>query len=250
MTKCEFCTENIPRSFECFFCGSVFCAEHRNPKNHNCPEIWQVALNTKVSSDAQLGRLSDNYSVEPDERIVTDSMVSPTILAMQRKTKIRWLAICLSIILLTGMSCSIAYPLGHNTGYSEGTQSGYQSGYEQGYSIGVVDGVGRGYDIRDPTSQEALRFIASDQTDQNVYLSGQYTCENFASDLKDNAFWIGFRCGYVIVNFDEGIGHAINVFNTTDRGMIFVEPQNDEIVTLTVGQHYLDRTVVRFIIVW
>jgi hypothetical protein len=209
-----------------------------------------MALNTKVYSDAESPYLADNYTIEPRERIVTDSTVSPTILAMQRQNKKRWLAICLSIILLTGMSYSIAYPMGHNAGYSEGTQSGYLSGYEQGYSIGVVDGVGRGYDIRDPTYQEALLFMASDQTDQNVYLSGQYTCENFASELKDSAFWTGFRCGYVIVNFDAGIGHAINVFNTTDRGMIFVEPQNDEIVTLTVGQHYLDRTVVRFIIVW
>lgn len=114
------------------------------------------------------------------------------------------------------------------------------------------------FNISDPTYNEAIRFIQLDQTNQNIYTEN-YTCENFAADFKNNAFKDGLRCGYVAVNFPEG-GHAIVCFNTTDHGLIFVEPQYDQIVTLIVGGHYCqlnnfelpdwDDTIVRFIIIW
>lgn len=28
--------------FKCPYCGNYFCAEHRLPENHNCPEIWKA----------------------------------------------------------------------------------------------------------------------------------------------------------------------------------------------------------------
>ena len=28
--------------FRCPYCGNFFCAEHRLPENHNCPEIWKA----------------------------------------------------------------------------------------------------------------------------------------------------------------------------------------------------------------
>jgi len=96
-------------------------------------------------------------------------------------------------------------------------------------------------ELRDPTYLEALQFIESDQTDKNLYKAQEYTCANFATEFKSNALKAGYRCGYVRVFFADW-SHALNCFNTTDRGLIFVEPQLDEIVTLTIGQPYWDRT--------
>jgi len=96
-------------------------------------------------------------------------------------------------------------------------------------------------ELRDPTYQEALQFIESDQTDKGLYKDGEYTCDNFATDFKNNAFKAGYRCGYVLV-FLADWSHALNCFNTTDYRLVFVEPQEDEIVTLTIGQPYWDRT--------
>ena len=96
-------------------------------------------------------------------------------------------------------------------------------------------------ELRDLTYQEALQFIESDQTDKNLYKEGKYTCANFAKDFKNNALKAGYRCGYVLV-FSPDWSHALNCFNTTDYGLIFIEPQEDEIVTLTIGQPYWDRT--------
>jgi len=116
--------------------------------------------------------------------------------------------------------------------------------------------------LRNLTYQEALQFIHADQTDRNIYLDGKYTCVNFAKDFKINAAKLGYRCGYVVVLMVDW-SHAINCFNTTDSGLIFVEPQKDEIVMLTVGQPYWDRakyapqypssyndTVIGFQITW
>ena len=104
------------------------------------------------------------------------------------------------------------------------------------------------YNIRDPTHQEALQFICSDQTDKNQY-NESYTCINFANDFRNNALNEGYRCGYITIEFPEA-RHAIVCFNTSDNGLIFIEPQNDEIVTLTTEQQYLGRMILRFSITW
>lgn len=104
------------------------------------------------------------------------------------------------------------------------------------------------YNIRDPTYQEALQFICSDQTDKNQY-NESYTCINFADDLLNNALNEGYRCGYVTIEFPDA-RHAIVCLNTTDNGLIFLEPQNDEIITLTTEQQYLGSMILRFSITW
>jgi len=104
------------------------------------------------------------------------------------------------------------------------------------------------YTLRNPAYQETLEFLDSDQTDKNQY-NQSYTCINFANDFKKNALKEGYRCGYVIVEFHE-TRHAIVCFNTSDNGLIFIEPQNDKIVTLTTEQQYLGKTVLRFSIIW
>ncbi|MFQ6094562.1 MAG: hypothetical protein ACE5NN_00315 [Candidatus Bathyarchaeia archaeon] len=151
------------------------------------------------------------------------------------------------------------YQEGYNDGHLQGNLTGYKTGYDAGYVQGVTDGAGRGYDIRDPTYREALEFVSFDLTDKNEYDKESYTCVNFAADFKNNALNAGYKCGYVYIQFPDS-AHTIVCFNTTDRGLIFVEPQIDEIMTLTIGQPYWDRTryeapdfddtVVRFVIAW
>lgn len=158
------------------------------------------------------------------------------------------------------------YQLGYDNGYDTGYESGYlagfydgnESGFAEGYVQGVEDGAGRGYTIRDPTYDEAIAFTAWDKTDENEY-SENYTCHHFTADFKNNAFEAGYRCGYVVIEFPE-YAHAIVCFNTTDYGVIFIEPQWEDIVILTIGQLYsdlneyeppdYDDTIVSFTIIW
>jgi uncharacterized protein YlxW (UPF0749 family) len=135
-----------------------------------------------------------------------------------------------------------------NSGYAEGESEGYQLGYDEGYAQGVEDGPEIGWYIRDPTYDEVIAFTNSDKTDENEYTS-DYVCYDFTADFNSNAFQMGYRCGFVYIEFSDS-AHAIACFNTTDNGLIYIEPQNDEIVTLTIGQSYLGDTIVDIGIIW
>jgi predicted nucleic acid-binding Zn-ribbon protein len=135
-----------------------------------------------------------------------------------------------------------------NLGYAEGEAAGYQVGYDEGYAQGVEDGAGSGWYIRDPTYAEAIAFINSDRTDENEYTE-DYVCYDFTADFNSNAFQMGYRCGFVYIEFEDG-AHAIACFNTTDEGLIYIEPQNDKIVDVAVGQSYWGDIIVKIGIIW
>jgi hypothetical protein len=124
----------------------------------------------------------------------------------------------------------------------------YQLGYDAGYAQGVEDGAGSGWYIRDPTYDEAIAFIDSDRTDENEY-TDDYVCYDFTADFNANAFQMGYRCGFVYMEFHDG-AHAIACFNTTDRGLIYIEPQTDEIVVVAVGRVYIGGIIVKMGIIW
>jgi len=136
----------------------------------------------------------------------------------------------------------------YNLGYDEGESDGYEFGYDEGYFQCVEDLTQTGWYIRDPTYEEAVAFINSDKTDENMY-TDNYVCYDFTADFEDNAAQMGYRCGFVYIEFSDG-AHAIACFNTTDNGIIYVEPQNDEIVSLAIGQTYLDHIIIDLGIIW
>jgi hypothetical protein len=131
---------------------------------------------------------------------------------------------------------------GENSGYFSGYTDGNVDGFEDGYVKGVEDGVGRGFTIRDPTYQEVIGFIQTDKTDEMEYIPrdepGYFVCGDFASTVKRNAFELGYRCFYVTIDYPGGTGHAINGFNTTDQGFVYVESQSDYLVNLRLGYKY------------
>lgn len=126
---------------------------------------------------------------------------------------------------------------------------------------------GYGYVLRDPSYREMERFLADDETSRQEYAESEYTCVDFAADVKRNAANEGIRCAYVIIEFRGGGGHAIVAFDPTDRdGLVFIEPQFDWEVEPEVGRryyecvrpppgHYMaepdyDDTITRIIVVW
>lgn len=105
---------------------------------------------------------------------------------------------------------------------------------------------GERYTLHDPTYFELVSFMTSDKTDKKPYDESSFTCINYAQEVNNNAEEKGIRCGYVRVNLSGGVGHALVVFNTTDRGMVYYEPQSDERVNLRVGKDYwADCVIVR-----
>ncbi len=94
-----------------------------------------------------------------------------------------------------------------------------------------------GYGESDPTFQQVLDLMAADRTDTKTYDRDTYNCWNFSLDVMRAAMERHYRCGLVAINY-TGPGHAIVAFNTTDRGVVYFEPQSDERVLLKVGARY------------
>jgi hypothetical protein len=266
MPKCEQCGKEMIIPYECSFCGRYFCVEHRLPENHNCPNLSpRTSLEWKVEEKPIE---EERMAWEGELHFIKESVEEQKVEKPKPRGKLKYIVPLFCIILIlasyanysfgynSGSNASFnrGYEIGHNDGYLDGNLTGYELGYNQG----VIDGAGTGYNIRDPTYQEMLNFIASDRTDENEY-SENYTCFHFTADVKNNAFEEGYRCGFVYILFPDS-AHTIVCFNTTDHGLIFIEPQFDDIVTLSIDQSYsnlngyeqpdYNDTIISFTIIW
>jgi len=125
---------------------------------------------------------------------------------------------------------------------------------------------GYGYVLRDPSYREMKDFLEQDETSEQEYLRNEYICVDFAANVKANAAKEGIRCAYVVIEYLGTNGHAIVAFDTTDRGLVYVEPQFDWDVELETGRRYYecvvppsgqymvepeyDDTIARIVVIW
>lgn len=74
-----------------------------------------------------------------------------------------------------------------------------------------------------PTWQQVKDFITQDNTDHIPY-TFDFVCGDFAERVYDNAEARGIRTAFVTIHFaDNSSPHAINVFQTTDRGLVYID---------------------------
>jgi hypothetical protein len=75
-----------------------------------------------------------------------------------------------------------------------------------------------------PTWLELMAFLEADTTDRQPYNADSFACVAFAEQLHNNAEAAGIEAAFVAVQFeDREVGHALNAFNTTDRGLVFID---------------------------
>jgi hypothetical protein len=89
---------------------------------------------------------------------------------------------------------------------------------------------------------ELVKFLEDDHTNWNTYDPVHYTCLDFAVDLVANARKQNLKAWIVLVKFknDEN-GHAFVAFETSDHGIMYIEPQGDNTyMNLSVGQRLCD----------
>lgn len=136
------------------------------------------------------------------------------------------------------------YEIGYNeqykVGYNEAFDKGYDQGYESGLSAGHAEGLATIVELHDPTYKELEEFLARNKTNLKPYIEDEdeFVCFNFAAEVNNNAELEGIRAALVILCFQHSAGHAIVAFETVDKGLIFIEPQSDEVVTPVIGKPY------------
>jgi hypothetical protein len=106
---------------------------------------------------------------------------------------------------------------------------------------------------KDPSWDELKQFLMQDATDQVVYDDATFVCADFAEMLHNNAEDAGIRAAYVSLDFvGQSSGHALNAFNTTDRGRIYIDdtgtPEGfvcsaDKVVDLQTGEEYIPESI-------
>jgi hypothetical protein len=105
--------------------------------------------------------------------------------------------------------------------------------------------------VHNPTMAELKAFLNEDQTERYVYSKPSFVCTNFAVILHDNAEAKGIRCAFVAIQ-GTGSSHALDAFQTTDDGLIFVDDTGtttgfgvDKLAKITMGSEVSEVAVFR-----
>ena len=85
-------------------------------------------------------------------------------------------------------------------------------------------------ELADISWPELKQFLEQDDTDSLTYVGGRFDCSGFAITLRDNAARCGIRCAYVEINFSVDSGHALNAFETTDMGLVYVDSTEADMI--------------------
>jgi len=153
----------------------------------------------------------------------------------------------IALIIFGGAGYCVGYSLGNSagnsTGWEKGTTYGNNIGYERGYSLGydngkeyVVTHIDEYAAIPKPVKyDEVVKFLEEDRT-SDIQYSEDFDCVSFTKAVKEQANIKGIKCAVVSMRlYDyelrEKWGHAVNCFETTDRGIVYFDPQTD-------GQRY------------
>lgn len=76
---------------------------------------------------------------------------------------------------------------------------------------------------RDCTFSELGAYLEQTKIDRIKYDWHSFDCKDFALLLHNEAEIAGIRAGFVVIEYMGGVMHACNCFNTTDRGLIFID---------------------------
>jgi hypothetical protein len=97
----------------------------------------------------------------------------------------------------------------------------------------------------DPTWQQLVAFISEDGTDEKTYDEFSFPCGAFAEEVHNNAEAAGIKTAWVAIEFsDQSWGHACNAFQTTDKGLVFIDCTGEDLRSkLTVTPAPIDGKV-------
>jgi len=87
----------------------------------------------------------------------------------------------------------------------------------------------------DVSWEQVKEFLVQDDTNAHLYILDSFVCADFAALLHNRAEAAGIKTAYVSVDFAEGPAHALNAFNTTDRGLVYIDCTGQGFQTPTSG---------------
>ncbi len=78
-------------------------------------------------------------------------------------------------------------------------------------------------DAVDPSWEELKEFIFQDNTDKNIYSESENACGEFSEAVHNNAEIAGYRAALAVIHIEGETPHALNAFDTTDKGLVYID---------------------------
>ena len=99
-------------------------------------------------------------------------------------------------------------------------------------------------DAKPVSYDDLISFLNTDHTEDAQYVMPTYTCVDFSANLYDDAEAAGIKCGLVSVFFEgSGPGHAFDAFQTTDKGIVYIDSTGINNTERQAGYMALDANV-------
>jgi hypothetical protein len=139
---------------------------------------------------------------------------------------------------------------------AEGTSKlPYPHLFSQDFYVKYYDGsyvtITNHHNAHDPTMAELKAFLKGDNTEDYPAAVPSFVCLNYAVMLHNHAEADGIRCAVVVI-YGSSDAHALNAFQTTDEGLVFVDDTGntqgqdvDKFAKITVGQEVSELPVFR-----
>lgn len=230
---CNICGTDL-LLYKCKYCGKTYCDGHRLPQGHNCPGLAEY-------NDLLEKGIIERPGLQPSVVIPEKSMLPvsrPTSLARGAWKTFRLLSLvvialaCLiAVIMLIGfiekrlpIDSTEIIPIQNTTGAR----------------VVLVNNAS----ATDPTYDQLVAFLKADNTSSLKYAYPTWTCADFSRTLHDNAEARGIKAAFVAVEFTDAsvdysvydpgtgpltpspspdLGHGLNLFNTVDKGPVYVD---------------------------
>lgn len=252
---CDFCKKKLPSiPFKCRHCGGLFCGKHRLPESHNCKEFTYskttYSQNRKVQDYKPVHSLRQKKTYQQKNKKKAKRKYLYFKIRNTVKSILYPFSLIIFLLLIVFLVEGLSY-MGIIQEVDINATSHYIGDYKDGYRTYAVGGDGNRIYLQnnpnatDPTFLELVSFIKRDKTDTIRY-SDNYVCADFAETLHNNAEANGLKAGYVCIDFfGDPNGHAMNAFNTTDKGLIYIDctgtiksfPCNkDKLIKIEIGK--------------
>jgi hypothetical protein len=236
---CEICGKEL-LLFKCKYCGKAFCEQHKAPEKHECAGLAEFHRQQAMGVLAKPGGPSTYVEkrVEATGPSRLETVYKRGVFAVKLLSVLAVIAASVFALILLISYINVNTP----------TWS---------YSIPVSNATGATVvlinykNATDPAWNDLMTFLKADDTIDIKYEFPAFTCADFARMLHDKAEAKGIKSGFVAIEFynrtidfsiyDNGApdfsppvrssdtGHGLNVFKTTDRGLVYVDAssQND-----------------------
>lgn len=237
---CEICGKEL-LLFKCKYCGKAFCEHHKAPEMHECAGLAEYRRMLSMGVIARPG----GSAASAEKTMAPVTVKNPHIATLYKSGVYAVKVLSVVAVILAAIFTLILLISYINANIPAGP-----------YSIPVSNATGatvvliNNKTATNPTWDSLMAFLKADNTIKIKYNFPGFTCADFARTLHDKAEASGIRCGFVAVEFenrtlnysiyDNGYGdfhpptrspdtgHGLNVFNTVDRGLVYVDASSDK----------------------